>query len=51
MSLFDYTVIIVAVAIVVLTFVLAIKYLIWPGERQDEHIKRRILDDEEVDRE
>ncbi len=51
MSLFDYTVIIVAVAIVVLTFVLAITYLIWPGERQDEHIKRRILDDEEVDRE
>jgi hypothetical protein len=51
MSLFDYTVIVVAVAIVVLTFVLAIKYLIWPGERGDQHIKRRILEDEEVDRE
>jgi hypothetical protein len=49
MSLVDYAIIIVAVAIVALTFVLAIKYLIWPGERGDQHIKRRILEDEEVD--
>lgn len=40
------TVVVVAAGVVVaVVFTLAIKMLLWPGERAPDHIKRAILDD------
>ena len=38
-----YIVLIGAGLIVLATVVLSVKWLIWPGEKSDEHIKRKIL--------
>lgn len=43
---FDYGVVGVSVVIVIITFYLAVRYLLWPGESDDSHIKRTILEDE-----
>jgi len=39
-------VVVVSAAIVAITFYLAVLYLVRPGEHDDEHIKRQILDEE-----
>ena len=44
-SLSETLIFVVAALIVVFVLVLAIKLLIWPGERSRHHIKRSILDD------
>jgi hypothetical protein len=41
----DLVIVAIAVIAVVLTLFFCIKYFIAPGEREDTHIKRRILDD------
>jgi hypothetical protein len=38
----------VAMAIVAVTLYLAIRYLVWPGEGEADHIKRQVLDGEEL---
>lgn len=40
---FDYVIVFVALLIVVFTLAYAIKYLVHPGEREPDHIKRTIL--------
>lgn len=45
-GIWDWTVVGISVVIVAFAFYLAIRYLFWPGERDDAHIKRRILRDE-----
>jgi len=42
----DYVFVVVAVLVVVVVTVLCIKYFARPGEKQADHIKRRILADE-----
>ena len=42
----EWTVVAISVVIVAVAIYLAIRYLIWPGERDSSHIKRRILRDE-----
>ncbi len=39
----DMPIIAIAAAVVLLTLVLAVKYLVWPKERSETHIKRVIL--------
>lgn len=39
-------VVLVSSVIVAITFYLAVLYLVRPGEHDDEHIKRQILDEE-----
>lgn len=39
-----YLVLIVAAAIVAAVFYWAIKYLFWPGEKSEDHIKYKILE-------
>lgn len=39
-----YIVLIGAGLIVLVTIILTVKWLIWPGEKSDDHIKRKILD-------
>lgn len=42
---FLYYLVLVSSSVIVLTTIYyAIKWLIWPGETNDDHIKRRILD-------
>lgn len=41
----DYLIIAIAVFIVVISLILSLRYLINPGERGIEHIKRLILND------
>lgn len=41
-----YLVLIGSSIIVLVVFVLAVKWFIWPGEQSEDHIKRRILEDE-----
>ena len=36
----------VSIIIVVITLFLCVKYLLFPKEKEDTHIKKRILDDE-----
>lgn len=43
-GLLYYVVLIGAGIIVLATIILAIKWFIWPGEKSDDHIKRKILD-------
>lgn len=45
-GIFDYTVIGVSTAIVAVTFYLAVRYLLWPGEQAETHIKRTVLEEE-----
>lgn len=37
----------ISTAVVALALYLAVRYLFWPGETSDDHIKRRILREEE----
>lgn len=46
-----YIVLIGGAAIVLATIILAVKWFIWPGEKSDNHIKRKILDTESQDSE
>jgi hypothetical protein len=39
-----YTVLIGGSIIVLATIILTIKWFVWPGEKSDDHIKRKILD-------
>jgi hypothetical protein len=43
---FDYIIAALAVAVLLLTLYLSIKYFLKPGETEDDHIKKKILDDE-----
>ena len=43
----EYVLVVVAVIIVVGVFYLAFKYFFKPGEQQADHIKRRILEQDE----
>ncbi len=42
-----YYIVMIGGAIIVLaTVILTIKWFIWPGEKSDDHIKRKILESE-----
>lgn len=43
----EWTVFGLSSALVAVTIYLAIRYLIWPGETSEDHIKRRILREED----
>lgn len=45
-GIIDYIIVGIAVLIVVVVFVLGIKFFIQPKEQSETHIKRRILKDE-----
>jgi hypothetical protein len=45
-GLFDYIMAALAVAVLLLTLYLSVKYFLKPGETGDDHIKKKILDDE-----
>ena len=42
-----YIVLIGGSIIVLVTIILTIKWFIWPGEKSEDHIKRKILDTEQ----
>jgi len=42
-SNWDYLIVSVAAAIVVTTLFFSIKWLLWPGEKEEKHIKRIVL--------
>jgi hypothetical protein len=42
----DLIIVAISVIVVVVVLVLCVKYLFFPREREDTHIKRRILEDE-----
>lgn len=44
-----YVVLIGGGIIVLVTIILTFKWFIWPGEKSDDHIKRKILDTESQD--
>lgn len=47
-----YYIVLIGGAIIVLaTVILTVKWFIWPGEKSDDHIKRKILDPESQDSE
>ncbi len=41
----DHAIVVVAIMVVAVTVYLCVRYLLSPGENEDSHIKRRILDD------
>lgn len=41
----DYIIIAIALVIVIVAFVLSIKYLIWPKEKNTDHIKNIVLNE------
>lgn len=41
----DWTIVVVSLAILVVSLVLSVRYLLRPGELGEDHIKRRILRD------
>lgn len=41
-----YLILIVAWLIVIGVFIAAIKYLFWPGEKSNQHIKRKVLEED-----
>jgi hypothetical protein len=43
---FDYIVAAVAVGVLLMILYLCIRYFLRPGETNDDHIKKKILDDE-----
>jgi hypothetical protein len=45
-GLFDYAVVVAAAVVVVLSFILCLKYFLRPDEDAANHIKRRVLRDE-----
>lgn len=45
-GIIDYVIVGIGVLVVVAVLILTIKYLLRPGEKSQQHIKRRILDDE-----
>jgi hypothetical protein len=45
-GLFEYIIAALAVGVLLLTLYLCIRYFLRPGETEDDHIKRKILDDE-----
>ena len=44
-----YLIVIVSSLIVLAVVIYTIKWFIWPGEKSDDHIKRKILDSESKD--
>lgn len=49
-SVAELLLVVVALAVVILSFYLAVRYTFWPGERSPNHIKRRVLGDNDEDR-
>lgn len=45
-NVFDYVLVVIAIGIVIVVTVLCVKYFARPGEKNADHIKRRILSDE-----
>jgi hypothetical protein len=45
-GLFDYIIAALAVGVLLVTLYLCIRYFLRPGETEDDHIKKKILDDE-----
>ncbi len=43
---FDYVVVAFSVGVLLVTLYLCIKYFFYPRETEDDHIKKKILDDE-----
>ncbi|NIQ16110.1 MAG: hypothetical protein GTO02_17475 [Candidatus Dadabacteria bacterium] len=41
----DLLIVILAIIVVILSFYLCIKYLVWPREQDKDHIKRLVLSD------
>lgn len=48
-GLLYYVVFVSGAVIVLATIILTVKWFIWPGEKSDDHIKRKILDTESQD--
>ncbi|MCK9271492.1 MAG: hypothetical protein WC271_12510 [Bacteroidales bacterium] len=46
---FDITVIIIALLMVLISFFFLFRYLFFPGEREKDHIKRKILNHKDND--
>jgi len=44
-SVAEVLLVVVALAIVLVSFYLAVRYTFWPGELSPNHIKRRVLED------
>lgn len=44
--IWDYAIVAIAIVVLVLSLFLSIKYLIRPGEKEGNHIKKKILDDD-----
>lgn len=42
---FDYVLVAVAIGLVIVVTVLCVKYFVRPGEKDPDHIKRKILSD------
>ncbi|MGH8614843.1 MAG: hypothetical protein ACREYF_23150 [Gammaproteobacteria bacterium] len=49
-SLLDLVLVGLAISVVVVAFYLAVHYTLWPGETSPDHIKRRILSEDEEQR-
>ena len=45
-SRWDYLIVLVTIAIVLVTLFFSVKWLLWPGEKSSRHIKRFILKDQ-----
>jgi hypothetical protein len=45
-GIWDYVIVAIAIVVLVLSLCLSIKYLIHPGEKEGNHIKKKILDDD-----
>ena len=41
-----YVIVILSTIIVLATVIYSVKWLIWPGEKSEDHIKRKILESE-----
>jgi cbb3-type cytochrome oxidase subunit 3 len=46
----DYIIVIISVLVVLVAFYLCVKYFFRPGEKQDNHIKNMIFDDDPAGR-
>ncbi|MCZ6872518.1 MAG: hypothetical protein O7G88_03150 [bacterium] len=47
LSLLEYIIVVPVAVAVMLVFVQAVRYTLWPGEQTLDHIKRRILNEDE----
>jgi hypothetical protein len=45
-GLLDYIIVALAIGVLALTLYLCIRYLLKPGETEEDHIKKKILDEE-----